>query len=66
MDDVTHVIETLTAGFPLSAKYSDHPLKGRWSGFRECHVRPDLLMIYQIKADRLILVRLGSHAELFE
>jgi Bacterial toxin of type II toxin-antitoxin system, YafQ len=50
---------------PLPQRYFDHPLSGEWSGFRDCHIRPDLVLIYE-KPDvhTLRLVRLGSHSEL--
>ena len=50
----------------LPEKYRDHALSGDWSGYRECHAKPDLLLIYK-KADEdtLRLARLGSHSELF-
>ena len=50
---------------PLARRQRDHGLSGEWADHRECHVRPDLLLIYQKPdADTLLLVRLGSHAEL--
>ena len=46
-------------------KYRDHLLSGEWSGFRDCHVKPDLVLIYEKPGtDTLRLVRLGSHSEL--
>lgn len=55
----------LVRDLPLAENHHDHPLIGNWEGFRECHVRPDLLLIYE-KPDpyTLRLVRLGSHSEL--
>lgn len=52
----------------LEAKYKDHALKGDFIGFRECHLRPDLLLIYQIQDDKLVLycLDIGSHSELFQ
>ncbi len=51
---------------PLDPRYRDHELSGDWSGYRECHVKPDLLLIYRKSdADTLRLARLGSHSELF-
>ena len=44
--------------------HRDHALAGNWSGFRECHIKPDLLLIYE-KSNIIQLVRLGSHSELF-
>ena len=44
----------------------DHPLSGDWAGYHECHIKPDLLLIYsKTRADTLRLARLGSHSELF-
>jgi mRNA interferase YafQ len=58
-------IELLAADGPLSQRYLDHSLSGEWSGFRDCHIRPDLVLIYEKPdADTLRLVRLGSHSEL--
>lgn len=51
---------------PLKARYRDHELSGEWAGYRECHVKPNLLLIYRKSdADTLRLARLGSHSELF-
>ena len=58
-------IDLLAAGKPLSIKLRDHPLKGGYAGCRECHLNPDLLLIYVLTPDELRLVRLGSHSELF-
>jgi len=56
----------LVADRPLPAANRDHALAGNWSGYRECHIRPDLLLIYAKPApDVLRLVRLGSHSDLF-
>lgn len=59
------VIDLLAAGKPLDARLKDHPLKGGYSGCRECHLKPDLLLIYVQTDTELRLVRLGSHSELF-
>lgn len=60
------VIDMLLADKPLDAKYKDHALSGRYSGFRECHVQPDWLLIYLADKDSLILtaVRTGTHSDL--
>lgn len=50
---------------PLPQQYKDHELIGNWKGFRECHIKPDLLLIYRKNDDLSQLVRLGSHSELF-
>lgn len=51
----------------LEPKYKDHDLKGKFIGFRECHLKPDLLLIYQKQEDKLVLycLNIGSHSELF-
>jgi mRNA interferase YafQ len=50
---------------PLTDKHRDHALTGDWRDHRDCHIRPDLILIYRKPdAERLQLVRLGSHAEL--
>lgn len=61
------VIQQLTEGITLSAKYKDHALIGEYAGFRECHIEPDWLLIYKIQEDKLILVltRTGTHSDLF-
>jgi len=50
----------------LPEKYRDHGLTGDWLGYRECHIKPDLLLIYKkLNGNMLLLSRLGSHSELF-
>ncbi len=50
----------------LPEKYRDHYLTGDWNGYRECHVKPDLLLIYKKTDENVLrLARLGSHSELF-
>jgi mRNA interferase YafQ len=63
---IVDILTLLVSDEPLPQRYSDHPLTGNWSGFRECHIKPDLLLIYE-KPDvhTLVLARLGSHSELF-
>ena len=63
-----YVVDTLLQGMPLEAKYHDHELKGKYSGFRECHIQQDWLLIYLIEEDvvTLTLVDTGSHADLFK
>lgn len=62
---IADVVARLAADSPLPARYRDHALSGRWSGFRECHVRPDLLLIYDKPEGVLRLIRLGAHSQLF-
>ena len=59
------IIPNLLIRAELAAKYKDQSLIGDWIPARECHLFADTLLIYRIAGDSLILVRLGSHAELF-
>ena len=60
-------IRILVAEEELPPKYRDHSLTGNWSGYRECHIQTDWLLIYRIENNNLILVlsRTGSHSDLF-
>ena len=61
------VISILSMGHALPAKFKDHKLLGKYKGSRECHIFPDLLLIYDNNAtDALVVQRLGSHSELFK
>jgi mRNA interferase YafQ len=58
-------IDFLIEDTPLPPRYVDHPLAGEWKDHRDCHIRPDLILIYRKSdAESLELVRLGSHSEL--
>ena len=61
------VIDTLRQGKILNEKYKDHALTGDYVGFRECHIKPDWLLIYLIEKEvlTLTLVDTGSHSDLF-
>ncbi|HEX3733381.1 MAG TPA: type II toxin-antitoxin system YafQ family toxin [Mycobacteriales bacterium] len=60
------MLEALRQNEPLAEKHRDHDLIGNWANYRECHIKPDLLLIYnKPDEDTLLLVRLGSHNELF-
>lgn len=63
---LTMVIKKLAAGEPLAEGYKDHPLKGKYTGCRECHITPDWLLIYEVAGDELILylTRTGTHSDL--
>ena len=50
----------------LVEKYKDHQLIGNMKDFRECHIKPDLLLIYMIEDETLKFVDIGSHSELFD
>lgn len=61
------VLDKLCAGEPLGERHRDHALVGTYAGFRECHIRPDWLLVYAIDVDRLILIasRTGTHSDQF-
>ena len=67
LDAMAKVVDMLLQGKALPESYRDHALSGNWKGYRECHIQPDWLLIYQVIEDRLILtlVRTGSHSDLF-
>ncbi len=64
---ITEVIEILARGETLNERYQDHTLSGDYVGFRECHITPDWLLIYQIQGNELVLLlsRTGTHSDLF-
>lgn len=62
-----NIVTMLQSNIPLEEKHKDHELKGRYQGFRECHIQPDWLLIY-LKEDQVLtltLVDTGTHADLF-
>jgi mRNA interferase YafQ len=63
--DFTSIVQALAKDEPLAERYRDHPLTGEWNDHRDCHLKPDLVLIYRKPdTERLQLVRLGSHSEL--
>jgi mRNA interferase YafQ len=59
------ILMALLGDQPLAPRYRDHALVGNWKDHRDCHIKPDLVLIYQRPdADTIRLVRLGSHSEL--
>ena len=65
IDDLFFVIHKLFNDIPLPFRFHDHALSGNWSNFRECHIKPDWLLIYKLEPEILRLVRTGSHNDLF-
>ena len=59
------IVDMLVAGEALPERCVDHPLSGNWSGWRDCHIQPDWILIYKVTPDTLTLGRAGSHADLF-
>lgn len=66
LDDLLmEVVNLLAVDTPLPRRNFDHPLTGEWKDYRDCHIRPDLVLIYRKPdADSLELTRIGSHSEL--
>jgi mRNA interferase YafQ len=63
--DLAQAVDMLKTDAPLPRRYFDHPLSGEWIDHRDCHIKPDLVLIYRKPdAEHLDLVRLGSHSEL--
>lgn len=65
IDELNDVIQLLLKKKKLPEKHVDHPLKGAYGGHRECHIKPDVLLIYKVYDNVLAVERLGSHSELF-
>ena len=67
VSELLSVIDLLAADVPLPPRYCDHPLHNDWEGCRDCHVRPDVVLVYQKTSDGLVLLllRVGSHSEVF-
>ena len=63
-DDLKEVLTSLVQYEPLDEKYKDHALTGNWKDHRDCHIKPDLVLIYRVEDNILRLARMGSHSEL--
>ena len=61
------VVECLASGQLLEKRYQDHLVTGEYGGFRECHITPDWLLVYQVRDTELVLFlsRTGTHSDLF-
>jgi mRNA interferase YafQ len=66
MQAIDNIIVELATKQLLEKKFKDHKLLGVYKDCRECHIKPDWLLIYQITKSELVLIRTGSHTELFE
>jgi mRNA interferase YafQ len=62
---LTDVLGRLLTSAAFEPRHRDHPLQGSWSGVRDCHALPDLLLLYEIQGNLVILRRLGTHSEIF-
>ena len=65
LDKLKRVLESLVEGLGLAQTYRDHVLVGQYKGTRECHIEPDWLLIYELAEDEIVLIRTGSHSDLF-
>ena len=66
--ELEKVIDLLKTGEPLPRIYKDHSLSAEWRNYRDCHIRPEWILIYRIIEDSLILelTRTGTHSDLFK
>ena len=65
LDKLWNIVEALLSGDELPARYRPHRLSGQWSQYRECHIEPDWLLIWGYRDQSLVLVRTGTHTDLF-
>lgn len=65
VEKLESIVDMLSNDKPLPENLRDHILKANWEGYRECHVEPNLLLIYKIEDEELFLTNIGSHSELF-
>ena len=65
-EKLKEIIEKIAEGESLDEKYRDHVLTGNYRQTRECHIEPYWLLIYKLTKENLILIRTGSHSELFK
>ena len=66
LDKLRNTIEKLANGEELESKYHEHILQGQYATIRECHIEPNWLLLYKLSKTELILIRTGTHADLFE
>ena len=66
VEDLLEAVDDLARDQRLLERYRDHALTGDLSAYRECDIRPDWLLMYELTPGRLVLVRTGSHSELFD
>lgn len=67
LKELKKVAQKLAQGEKLESRHKDHSLKGSFKkDQRECHIKPDWLLIYRIEEDELVFVRTGTHSDLFK
>ena len=65
LEKLKRVVLLLVEGKPLPAALRDHELTGNWKGIRDLHIEPDWLLLYDTEPDEIVLIRTGSHSDLF-
>jgi mRNA interferase YafQ len=65
IEELIAAVELLAEGGSLPDGYRPHRLTGEWKGIWECHIEPDWLLIYEVTPDEVLLIRTGTHADLF-
>lgn len=66
LEKLWRAVETLAKGERLAPRHRPHKLSGDWADFWECHIEPDWLLIWCLAENALVLVRTGTHSDLFE
>jgi len=65
LEELKKVIKLLVSNKPIPIKYRDHELKGNYKGIRELHLKPDDMLLYIVRQEKVILMALGSHSQIF-
>lgn len=65
LESLQRIITMLQSGETLPQKHKPHTLKGTYSGYKECHIEPDRLLIWKTDSEAVYLVRTGTHSDLF-
>lgn len=65
IEELIAVVELLVEAGTLPDGYNPHPLSGEWKGVLECHIESDWLLIYEATPDEILLIRTGTHRDLF-
>lgn len=60
------IVSELVSRNCLKSNFQDHTLSGNWKGYRECHIFPDVILIYKKDNNVLFLARVGSHSDIFK
>ncbi|HWB48431.1 MAG TPA: type II toxin-antitoxin system YafQ family toxin [Stellaceae bacterium] len=65
IEELILAVELLAETGLLPEGYNSHPLSGEWKSVLECHIEPDWLLIYEVTPDEVLLIRIGTHRDLF-